>query len=361
VPLLRILVAEDDPHNRQVATRALEEAGAVVDVAPDGQTAVAMAARTRFDLILMDVQMPIVDGLRATLDIRAAERRASADSVPIIAFTAHGDADLRARCIDAGMNDYLVKPVAAAVLVDTVRKWADWRPVVLVADDAPEIRRLVRQGLRENCRVVEAVNGREALRQFDRQPIALVLLDMNMPVLDGYATAAAIRQRDAGRIVPIVALTGSEGLEDRERAAVAGCTIHLAKPFALAALRSTVKAALRPPAPPPATPVSTASTTAASVYLEIDPIVADLVPGYIREKRQQVLEMRRLIATRCHENLRRIAHDLKGTGAAYGMPDVTRIGRALEDAARDEHFLKASALVDELDALLARVQEQLEG
>ena len=356
---LRVLVAEDNPENQRVALRILEGAGAQVTIAPDGQAAVEMAARTRYDLILMDLQMPVLDGAQATVVIRDAERAADEEPVPIVAFTAHAVEGFREQCLAAGMNDYIVKPIASRDLVETVHRWADRRPAVLVADDSPEIRQLVKLRLRDTYRVVSAVNGREALEQFDRQPISVVLLDMNMPVLDGYATAAAIRMRDDGRQVPIVALTGVEGSEVRARAAAAGCTMHLMKPVRLATLFSTVEAAMRQAIQPVQAPEPEPSQ--ANVLLEIDPLLADLVPDYVREKRRQMGDLRRLVGDHDLDRVKRLAHDIKGTGTAYGIPDVTRLGRALETAAQHGDESRAAALVEELDALLARVQEQLGG
>jgi len=362
----RVLVAEDNPENQLVATRVLEGAGAQVTIAPDGQVAVEMAARHRFDLILMDLQMPGLDGTQAAAAIREAERAREEDPVPIVAFTAHAVEGIREQCLRAGMNDYIVKPITGRDLVATVQRWADRRPVVLVADDAPEIRQLVRHRLRDTYRVVPAVNGQDALEQFGRHPVSVVLLDMNMPVMDGYATAAAIRLREDGRQVPIVAITGNESTESRERAVAAGCTLHLMKPVRLATLFSTVEAAVRqsaqPAVPEPGAGVMVArSAPDQPVHLEIDPLLADLVPGYVREKRRQVGDLRRLIGEHDMDRVRRIAHDIKGTGTAYGIPDVTRIGRALEAAGQQGDAGSAALLVEELDTLLARVQQQLGG
>ncbi len=357
----RILVAEDNAENQRVATRLLESAGAHVAIAADGQAAVDMAAKTHYDLILMDLQMPVLDGMQAAVAIRDTERLRDDEPVPIVAFTAHAVEGFRQQCLAAGMNDYVVKPIAGRDLVDTVHRWLDRRPAVLVADDAAEIRQLVKLCLRDSYRIVQAANGHDALEQLGRQPIALVLLDMNMPVLDGYATAAAIRLREDGQRVPIVALTGTEGPEARDRAVAAGCTMLLAKPVRLTTLCSTVEAAMRlgvlpsveaelagPPLDAPAT-----------VPLDIDPLLADLVPGYVRDKRRQMADLRGLVADGDMDRLRRIAHDLKGTGAAYGIPDVTRLGRALEAAGQQGDASLASSLVKELDTLLARVQVQL--
>ena len=235
------------------------------------------------------------------------------------------------------------------------------QPTVLLADDSPHVRQLVTQQLRGMCRVVTVANGKEALEQFARQPVALVLLDMNMPVLDGYATAVAIRQSPDGLLVPIVALTASEDDDARKRAAGAGCTMHVVKPVTAGVIQSIVEFALTHPRQSSATAVGAALAAAATpdVHVEVEPFMADLVPEYVAEKRRQVRDLRRMVLASEPTELGRFAHDLKGTGTAYGIPEVTRLGRALEFAAHEGDAAAAAALVDELDELLARVQDKL--
>jgi PAS domain S-box-containing protein len=110
---LRVLLAEDDDFNREIGAILLEEVGLLVDVAVDGQLAVAMAGQTAYDLILMDMQMPRMDGLEATRHIRSTP---GGKDIPIIAMTANAFAEDRIRCLEAGMNEYLTKPVDPNVL-----------------------------------------------------------------------------------------------------------------------------------------------------------------------------------------------------------------------------------------------------
>jgi PAS domain S-box-containing protein len=110
VPAIRrVLLAEDNPVNQIVAVKMLEKLGCRVDLARDGAEVVAMSGRARYDVIFMDVQMPVFDGLEATRRIRA---RADGKAVRIVAMTANAMAGDRERCISAGMDDYVAKPIS---------------------------------------------------------------------------------------------------------------------------------------------------------------------------------------------------------------------------------------------------------
>jgi PAS domain S-box-containing protein len=113
---LRILLAEDNPVNQLLAVRLLQRAGHGVEVAVNGHLAVDLWHRDRFDVILMDVQMPQLDGFEATAAIRQAEGTAGRERVPIIAMTAHALSGDRDRCLNAGMDGYVSKPISAAAL-----------------------------------------------------------------------------------------------------------------------------------------------------------------------------------------------------------------------------------------------------
>jgi len=116
----RILLVEDNPINQEVALDLLHSAGLQADLAVDGQKAVEMAARQAYDLILMDMQMPVMDGITATRLIRASEQ---GKATPILAMTANAFGEDRQRCLEAGMNDHVAKPVDPQNLYATLIKW----------------------------------------------------------------------------------------------------------------------------------------------------------------------------------------------------------------------------------------------
>ncbi|NVO05122.1 MAG: response regulator, partial [Rhodoferax sp.] len=116
----RILMAEDDTFNQEIGRIVLEDAGLVVDMANDGNAAVAMAAARAYDLVLMDMQMPHLDGLDATRQIR---QMPGGQGIPIVAMTANAFAEDRTRCIEAGMNDFVTKPIDPQVLYQALLRW----------------------------------------------------------------------------------------------------------------------------------------------------------------------------------------------------------------------------------------------
>jgi CheY-like chemotaxis protein len=118
---LKVLLAEDNAVNQRLAVRLLEKDGHCVKVVANGREAVAAVAQERFDVVLMDVQMPEMDGLEAARQIRAREQ-AECGHVPIIAMTAHALKGDRERCLAAGMDDYVPKPIPARALRAAVER-----------------------------------------------------------------------------------------------------------------------------------------------------------------------------------------------------------------------------------------------
>lgn len=130
----RILLVEDSPFNQQVATEFLEDAGAIVFAAGNGEEALDLLRREEFDCVLMDMQMPVMDGLEATRRMRANPATAS---IPVIAMTANVSSDDRERCLDSGMDDIVSKPFKPQVLFSTIANWLPGRAVSSEGGEPP--------------------------------------------------------------------------------------------------------------------------------------------------------------------------------------------------------------------------------
>ncbi len=172
---MRILLAEDNAVNRLVATRLLEKLGHDVLSALNGREAVQMAGHDAFDLALMDVQMPEMDGFEATRAIREREK-STGKHLPIIAMTAHAMKGDRERCLDSGMDDYLTKPVHTVELRALLKKY---EPAAAEAGEgAPE-------PIWDAARALERVGGnQEILNEL------IVLLEAECPKMLGEIRAA---------------------------------------------------------------------------------------------------------------------------------------------------------------------------
>jgi signal transduction histidine kinase/DNA-binding response OmpR family regulator/HPt (histidine-containing phosphotransfer) domain-containing protein len=171
---VQILLVEDYPTNQQVAMRNLQNAGYQVDLSENGQQAVEACKRKRYDLILMDIEMPVMDGYEATKAIRRLESQFTnigekiegsdviAERTPIVAMTAHAIEEHRQMCIESGMDDFLTKPLRKKELLDMVEEWVSLR--------AGSVResRLSTDGARQHGPISEALAEKKGDKQTPR-------------------------------------------------------------------------------------------------------------------------------------------------------------------------------------------------
>ncbi|QSA97918.1 response regulator [Methylococcus sp. EFPC2] len=125
---LRILVAEDNPVNQRLVRVLLEDRGHIVTMANNGQDALRLLAQNDFDAVLMDVQMPVMDGLQATEALREHEREYGGEHIYVVAMTAHALQGDKERCLEAGMDAYISKPLRETELLATVERWHSASP-----------------------------------------------------------------------------------------------------------------------------------------------------------------------------------------------------------------------------------------
>jgi CheY-like chemotaxis protein len=169
---IRILLAEDNPMNQKLAATLLRKAGYPVDAVENGRMAIEAVKRTAYNLILMDVQMPEMNGFEATQAIR--EREGETKHTPIIAMTAHAMKGDRERCLQAGMDDYISKPIEPRELFNIVEKWTksrgkekDLSPFTLHLSPSKRENDIVTYGEPTCSEFIEPVDLESAFQRFD--------------------------------------------------------------------------------------------------------------------------------------------------------------------------------------------------
>lgn len=268
---IRVLVVDDSAINREIAREMVVSVGAKVAEADSGAAALAAVRQAiesgePFKLILLDMRMPEMDGLEVATRIRHEIRR----DAPLILMLSSDDLTPQlSRLRDAGLNAYLVKPITRRELFQAISKvLAEDKSVrvfkaaehtapiaqpppdlpaarILVAEDSPDSRLLISAFLHHTpCQVDFAENGQIAVEKFTRNRYDLVLMDMQMPVMDGYAATRAIRAWELEHRVPrtnVLALTASVLEEAVTKAAEAQCDAHITKPIKKARLLEVIR------------------------------------------------------------------------------------------------------------------------
>jgi len=237
----RILLAEDDFINRTLAITLLNQVGLNVTTVENGLDVVKEYETRKYDLILMDMQMPEMDGYEATIAIRDHEKNNGAH-IPIIAMTAHAIKGDREKCLQAGMDDYLTKPINAAELYAVIERQLLF--TVLVADAERESRRTIGRLFSDiGWQVTLAENWNQVLYESRQSFFDLILLDEKLPGIDIGKTVSLIRERESegGKQTTIIALLQSSGTEAEEILRKIGVNMFLYKPFTKETFNADIK------------------------------------------------------------------------------------------------------------------------
>ncbi len=321
----------------------------------------AKACNEAYSIILLDRHMPNMDGFAAIPLLRLAD-----PNVPIVMLTSDnrpGDADRRAA---ARLSGYAIKPVKRAdllrIICNALGTAAPPAPVplvpspdpqvpeatailrILIAEDSPDNRLLLHAYLKQGPYLLTfAENGVEAVDKFQAAPFDLVLMDMQMPLMDGLAATRAIRAFECSQNrtpVPIVALTAAAMAQDSEASLKAGCDAHLSKPISrqrlLGALGDYGKAF--------------------PILVEAPETLEGYATDYLHARTLEVPELLHLLAASDFEGLRKKGHDLRGSGASFGFSEITVIGEALETSARSRNRDGVTLQLQKFGDYLNRVQ-----
>ncbi|MDJ0885149.1 MAG: response regulator, partial [Desulfobacterales bacterium] len=256
-----VLVIEDDHLNMKLMRGLLGLGGYRMLEAAEAESGLRMAAEHRPDLILMDVNLPGLDGLSATRRLKADPELAT---IPVIALTGLAMEGDREKALEAGCGDYITKPINTRSFLDglgalltpapetgasepppkaaTARQYSR----ILVVDDDPMNVKLVEGILKkEGYQSLKAFGGAEALEMVRHQRPDLVLLDVMMPGTDGYQVTRQLKADPVTAGIPIIMITALNGTEDKVRGLDCGADEFLTKPVNAAELLARVKSMLR--------------------------------------------------------------------------------------------------------------------
>ena len=253
-----VLIVDDAPANLKLARVALESVEFQVHTANDGMEALAMLERLSPDVILMDLQMPGLDGFELTRRIKANPAQRHIRIVAVTAYAMKGD---RERALAAGCDGYITKPLDPILLPGLVashlgssledrssQERVEPQGRILVVEDNPTSRKLIRVALEsEGYQVREAAEAREALSWLEGNRPSLILQDLVLPDLDGLQLVQRIRSLPNGRGVPILCLSGFLARMDAAKAVTDGFSALLLKPIDPIALLETVRVHLERP------------------------------------------------------------------------------------------------------------------
>jgi len=402
---LRVLVVDDSAAAREVAIDALDGQPFELETAVNGAEALAAleaaeAAGHPFGLVLMDWRMPVMDGLEAARRIKAPGRLRAAPRV--IMVTAFGREEVRDEAGAGVVDGLVVKPVSASTLIDAiVRLYAtgadtvqrpaapagatrDLRGVrVLLAEDNDINQQIAVELMQSEGVAVEvADNGQAALDRLLASPpdhFDAVLMDLQMPVLDGYEATARIRADARFAGVPILAMTAHAMVEERERCLKLGMQDHVTKPIDPEALFQALERWARPraaaraavPEAPTARPEADASTLPSIEGLDTADGLARvagnralylrLLRQYAEKQSHAAAEVRERLANGDRGSAERAAHSAKGVAGNIGARAVQAAAAALEQAIRDHAETPAAIdrLAAETGALVAGLRAAL--
>ncbi|GAB6041859.1 response regulator [Endothiovibrio diazotrophicus] len=397
---LRVLVVDDNATSREILAQMLAGFGLRVDPAGSGESALALLERADreepYQLVLMDWKMPGMDGIETT---RAIQQGRELKNLPtVIMVTAYGREEAQQEAHGVALAGFLTKPVTASTLLDAVfaamgREVAEVRGgsrreevqeavaklrgarVLLVEDNEINQELALELLVNNGIQVVVANDGREALARLADGAFDGVLMDCQMPVMDGYTATAEIRKRSEWAELPVIAMTANAMAGDREKVLAAGMNDHIAKPINVNEMFNTMARWITPSvgalAEGEGSGVGSSENLAEIGLPELAGIDVEaglatalgngklyrkLLGKFRDAERGFAGRFRAALAGEDGAAAERAAHTLKGVAGNIGADGVREAAAALEMACRDG----SAEAHEQIGARLAGVLEQLD-
>jgi two-component system, sensor histidine kinase and response regulator len=383
---MRVLVVDDNATNRHILTKMLDSWHMSPTAVDSGARAIITLREGKglgrtFPLILLDAQMPDMDGFALAESIK---RNPDWNAATVMMLSSAGQRGDAARCREIGVSAYLTKPVRQAELLDAILTALGTRParsfpsslvtrhslrenrprlqILLVEDNAVNQLLALRLLEKQGHTVTIAINGKKALEALQTESYDLVLMDIQMPEMNGWEATQAIREyeKTTGEHIPIVAMTAHAMKGDQERCTAAGMDDYLTKPILVPELLAVVdqianrKAVSQPKGP-------RIDFAAALDRLEGDrELLGELAQMFRKECPRAIEEILAAIAAPDAKTLERHAHSLRGSSANLGACAVSLAAGALEDCARSGNLERADDLFQTLEQELSHLLSELE-
>lgn len=348
----RVLCAEDNDVNRRLVSLLVDRTGVELVHVSNGAEALDAATRETFDLILMDIQMPVMNGRDATAALREA-----GINTPVIALTANVMAEDIDDYRQAGCNEHLAKPIDKQRFYELLARYLErdesatadarsvrYRGTVLVAEDDEDNRRLVERMLsRLGLTVIAVTQGDTAVRTGLADTVHLILMDRHMPGLDGVDATRMLRQ--AGFRRPIIAFTAGDQ-QEIDALLAAGCDGVLMKPIDQGHLLALLDRTLE--------------RDSGEVNESVDDrnSIRHLVNQFLDHLSERSRRMAEAMAQSDWQALRREVHQIKGTAGAMGYPAMTEQAATLDECLRAEAPDRAEVAA-RLDELARQIEQAL--
>ena len=388
---LKTLVIDDNQTNRRLLCAMLAQWDLPVSEASGGEEGrrLLAAAQKRGDpyrLLLLDARMPEMDGFAVAEQIRKEPGLPEITIMMIPADDIHASSE---RCRRAGISTYVVKPVRPAELLDKIRRTlggsspptsADSRRAeergpahpqaqplhILLAEDNPINQQLVCAILKKKGWQVSVVeNGQKAVQALRTEGIDLVLMDVQMPAMDGLEATRLIRREEEprGKHVPVIGLTAGAMKEDQEDCLAAGMDAYMSKPFQAATLIQLVEGLANPLKADADTGSKGASIDLSKSFQGLEgkrEILLDFVRKYQQSQAQAMEGLRAACQKGDAEDLEREAHSLKAVVGMFGATTAYRLLSDLERAAENSRLEESEKLLLSIEEEISKVNADLE-